>query len=209
MTGGNLPPYPRSGRLAAATSALLFAVVLSSGLAGEAKAEECQLVDKADGDTFKVFQIMGYRNIPDLGTHCVERLKIWYGHEFWPEGVPRKDDFDLGLPDRGRVERVATRSPEFGDITVLDIEHWPLEDDTFAQAAVDNYITVLDWFRKSAPADQDVGYYSMLPIRDYWRALKGEEHPKYKDWQEENDRLVELAGAVDIIENIACEGCSS
>ena len=199
MTGGNLLKRLQSRHLAMATSALLGAGILASCMTAEATAEDCQLVDKVSGEPFEVYQIMGYRNIPDLGGLCVERLKIWYGHEFWPQGVPRKDDFDLGLPDRDRVTRVAERSPEFGDLTVLDIEHWPLEDATFAQAAVDNYITVLDWFRKSAPADQDVGYYGMVPIRDYWRAIKGDEHPKYKDWQEENDRLVEFAAEVDVL----------
>ncbi|NJO37512.1 MAG: hypothetical protein HC871_07705 [Rhizobiales bacterium] len=82
---------------------------------------------------------------------------------------------------------------------MLDIEHWPVADPTFAQAAVDNYVTVLDWFRKSAPPDQQVGYYSMLPIRDYWRALRGQDDPKYQDWQEENDRLADMASAVDIV----------
>jgi len=165
----------------------------------QAVAEECQLIDKENGETFRVFEIFGYRNRPDLGSHCVERMKIWYAKEFWPDGAPHKRDFDLDLPDRGRVERAAMRSSEFGEITVLDIEHWPVEDETFAQAAVDNHITVLDWFRKAAPPDQQVGYYSMLPIRDYWRAVKGEESGKYRDWQEENDRLVPLADEVDIV----------
>jgi hypothetical protein len=171
----------------------------TSSLPGPVAANDCQLTDKESGKTFRVFEIFGYRNPPDLRPLCVEPLKIWYSSQFWPDGVPRKDDFDLDLPDRGRVERAAMRSPEFGDITVLDIEHWPLEDETFAQAAVDNHITVLDWFRKSAPPDQQVGYYSMVPIRDYWRAIKGEDHGKYQDWQEENDRLEPLAEAVDII----------
>lgn len=194
-----MPHMPSIDRALASVSGLLAVAIVAGCESGTALAEPCRLTDKESGDTFKVFEIMGYRNIPDLGSHCVERLKIWYGHEFWPNGVPRKEAFDLGLPDRDLVAGVATRSPDFGGITVLDIEHWPVEDQTFAQAAVDNYITVLDWFRKSAPPDQQVGYYSMLPIRDYWRALRGKDHPKYHDWQEENDRLVELAGAVDII----------
>ncbi|MEM9441911.1 MAG: hypothetical protein AAGA73_15825, partial [Pseudomonadota bacterium] len=94
MTGGNLLQWLQSSRLALSTPALLIAGVLTSCVTVEATAEECQLVDKVNGEPFKVYQIMGYRNIPDLGTHCVERLKIWYGHEFWPNGVPRKDDFD-------------------------------------------------------------------------------------------------------------------
>ncbi|MEM8948281.1 MAG: hypothetical protein AAGC99_03015 [Pseudomonadota bacterium] len=189
----------KADRAHAPSYALLLAAFLVACMPDRASADECSLVDKVSGKTFSVFQIMGYRNIPDLGALCVERLKIWYAREFWPDGVPRKDDFDLGLPDRDRVERVGMRSPEFGGITVLDIEHWPLEDRTFADAAVDNYLTVLDWFRKSAPPEQAVGYYSMVPIRDYWRALRGVDHPKYQDWQEENDRLVRMAEAVDIL----------
>jgi hypothetical protein len=178
----------------------LLAGLLASCAPGPAAAEDCRLIGKESGKPFRVFEIMGYRNPPDLaGSYCVESLKIWYGHEFWPDGVPHKRDFDLGLPERDLVERAARRSPEFGGITVLDIEHWPLEDETMAQAAVDNYITVLDWFRKKAPSDQQVGYYSMVPIRDYWRTQKGQDHRKYKRWQAENDRLVPMAGAVDIL----------
>ena len=196
--GGPMTLFSRKNR-AFAVSGLLLTAFLAACMTAPAPAVACKLTDKKSGKDFKIFEIMGYRNKPDLGSHCVERLKIWYGHEFWPGGVPRKDEFDLGLPDRDRVTRVATRSPEFGEITVLDIEHWPIEDRTFAQAAVDNYITVLDWFRKSAPPEQRVGYYSMLPIRDYWRALKGKDHQKYRDWQEENDRLLPMAEAVDIV----------
>lgn len=194
-----MPFGPKNSRTLTTCSALLLAAVVAACTPGRATSQECTLTKKASGETFKVYQIMGYRNIPDLGSHCVERMKIWYAHEFWPNGVPRKDDFDLGLPDRDRVEGVAARSPEFGDVTVLDIEHWPVEDQTFAQAAVDNYITVLDWFRKSAPPDQKVGYYSMVPIRDYWRAVRGSDHTKYQDWQEENDRLAPMAEAVDFL----------
>ena len=73
-----------------APSALLLAAFLASCMPGPAAAGECSLTEKASGKSFAVFQIMGYRNIPDLGAVCVERLKIWYGHEFWPGGVPRR-----------------------------------------------------------------------------------------------------------------------
>lgn len=194
-----MPLSSKRSRLIVVSTAALAISFFASCMPGQAKEEACRLTNKSSGETFKVFEVFGYRKKPDLGAYCVERLKVWYGREFWPDGLPRKDDFDLGLPDRGRVERVGMRSPEFGGITVLDIEHWPVEDRTFAQAAVDNYITVLDWFRKSAPPGQQVGYYSMLPIRDYWRALKGEDHRKYQAWQEQNDRLKPLANEVDIL----------
>ncbi len=180
-----------------ALSALLAVTV--SCAPNQATAADCRLTDKETGETFRVFEIFGYRNRPDLTSHCVERMKIWYAHEFWPDGAPHKRDLDLDLPERDYVERTAMRSPEFGDITVLDIEHWPVEDATLAQAAVDNHITVLDWFRKAAPPNQQVGYYSMLPIRDYWRAVDGKDSADYKEWQVENDRLEPLAEAVDIV----------
>lgn len=195
-----MKPHRKGRRFCLISGVLvLMTSVLASCATRQAVAEECQLADKASGKPFRVFEIMGYRNKPDLGTHCVERLKIWYGREFWPSGAPHKRDFDLDLPERRRVENAALKSPEYGKITVIDIEHWPIEDPTFAQAAVDNHVTVLDWFRKSAPEDQVVGYYSMLPIRDYWRAIKGKDHWKYQAWQEENDRLGPLADAVDIV----------
>ena len=86
-----------------------------------------------------------------------------------------------------------------GTVTVFDIEHWPLEDETYAQAAVDNYVTVTDWFKQATPPDQQFGFYGMVPIRDYFRAIKGESHPEYQEWQAENDRIAPFAAAVDIL----------
>ena len=161
--------------------------------------EGCQLTDKTSGKTFRMFESIRYRNKPDLFTYCVKPIKIWYDRTFWPEGAPNKRLKDLNLPQRGLVEDAAVDSDSFGAVTVLDIEHWPTKDSTLAQAAVDNYITVLDWFRKAASETQIVGYYSMVPIRDYWRALEGPASDDYQDWQKENDRLAPLAEAVDIV----------
>lgn len=161
-------------------------------------AEECRLIDKDTGETFRVFEQVRYRNTPDLLPHCIEPLKIWYSKTFWPDGAPSDDDFDLGLPDRDLVEAAAVSSPEHGPLTVIDIEHWPVHDAVFAQDAVDNYVTVTNWFKKAAPT-QKVGFYSMVPIRDYWRAIRDKDHRKYKAWQEENDRLGPFANAVDIL----------
>ncbi len=195
MQNGCTALRSRFGRGVVMLASLVFLATGSSAAA----TEPCRLIDKETGKTFRIFEIFGYRNKPDLLTRCVEPVKIWYGKTFWPEGTPRKKDMDLDLPERSLVENAALNSGRYGPITVLDIEHWPIEDETLAQAAVDNYITVLDWFRKAAPKEQAVGYYSMLPIRDYWRALKGPESSKYRSWQEQNDRLAPLAEAVDIV----------
>ncbi|NJO37511.1 MAG: hypothetical protein HC871_07700 [Rhizobiales bacterium] len=102
MAGGIMSPSSNISRAIGLSSALALAALVAACMPRQVAAEDCQLIDKAGGRPFAVFQIMGYRNIPDLGSHCIQRLKIWYGHEFWPGGVPRKDDFDLGLPDRDR-----------------------------------------------------------------------------------------------------------
>jgi hypothetical protein len=183
---------------AAKASALFMAMVLATPEILVA-AEPCQLVNKKTGKTFMMFEVLRYQNKPDLLDQCLKPLKIWYGHEFWPDGTPSRKDFDLSLPQRDLVEEVARLSPSYGPITVFDIEHWPLKDETFAQASVDNYVTVAEWFRKVAPPDQQFGYYGMVPIRDYSRALKGEGHADFQEWQAENDRLAPFAAAVDIL----------
>ena len=38
-----------------------------------------------------------------------------------------------------------------------------------------------------------------MPIRDYWRAIKGEGSEEYMEWQAENDKLKLLANVVDVI----------
>ena len=176
----------------------LFAMLLAIPEAALAT-EPCQLISKTTGKTFMMFESLRYRNKPDLLGHCLKPIKIWYGQAFWPDGSPSKKDWDLSLPQRDLVEEVARLSLSYGTITVFDIEHWPLEDETYAQAAVDNYVTVTDWFKQLTPPDQQFGFYGMVPIRDYFRAIKGESHPEYQEWQAENDRLVSFAAAVDIL----------
>jgi len=55
-----------------------------------------------------------------------------------------------------------------------------------------------DIFR-SENRDAQVGFYSDLPVRDYWRAIGNRDGAKYKSWQQENDTLSDLAEHVDVV----------
>jgi hypothetical protein len=183
-------------RAATASAFLLSFMVAAPELAA---AEPCQLVSKKTGKTFMMFETLRYKNKPDLLDYCLEPMKIWYGNAFWPDGTPSKKDLDLGLPNRDLVEEVAGRALDYGPITLFDIEHWPLEDEAYVETAVENYLTVTDWVKQASPAEQKFGFYGMVPIRDYHRALDGPDHPDYREWQAENDRISAFADAVDIL----------
>ena len=44
-----------------------------------------------------------------------------------------------------------------------------------------------------------VGYYSVLPVRNYWDALKGPGSSEYQNWQSLNQRAMDLASHVDVL----------
>ncbi|MEM7043370.1 MAG: hypothetical protein AAF543_11220 [Pseudomonadota bacterium] len=177
---------------------LLLAVLMAASETARAE-ETCQLVRKSTGEPFMMYEVIRYRNTPERLGYCLQPMKIWYGREFWPDGTPSRKAMDLGLPKRDLVQTVAKRSLSYGPVSVFDIEHWPLEDEDYADAAVDNYVTITDWFREVTPQGQQFGFYGMVPIRDYFRAIEGKDHGEYKEWQAENDRLTPFADAVDIL----------
>ena len=144
---------------------------------------------------FQVYEIMGYKGQPDLNDlYGIKPLKIWYSGKFWPAGTPRLNSLDFNLPSRRLVEDAGSKSP---GMSVIDIEHWPI-DDSHWERSVKNYLTVLDWFKAAAPAGHQTGFYSTIPVRDYWRAVSTDSS-KYRKWQRQNDLGMNLASGVDVI----------
>lgn len=143
---------------------------------------------------FRLFENMGYREgRPDLlKRYGIEHIGIWYGGSMWPGGTPGHGDFSL--PSRVTIEGLAKR--QSSGHCVLDIEHWPVDGgESEMSSSMENYLTVLDWYKSASGSDKSVGYYGVVPIRDYWSVLRGRDGA----WKKKNDRLRPLADAVDAL----------
>lgn len=57
---------------------------------------------------------------------------------------------------------------------------------------------MLEEFKKYTP-NVKIGYYGFPPIRDYWRAIKGDQRGGYQVWMAENMKLKPIADQVDIL----------
>jgi hypothetical protein len=80
---------------------------------------------------------------------------------------------------------------------VLNIERLPVVGaDATVQKSIDVLIEAVTSAKSVAPAAK-FGYYSLIPNRDFFRAIQGKNSAKYHAWQAENDRLKAVATVVD------------
>ena len=160
----------------------------------------------------------------DLDALGLVDIHVSYG-ELWQVDADGNVDYDRPWEDR--IRRIARDVQASGQKWVLDIEHWPTDVRADGEAAVrrtmDRLGEILDWIEDEAP-DVEVGFYGIMPIRDYWvtRNLdkaqdryddaiadgRGAGHllemlqkaqVKYDQWQAANDFLQPLADRVDFI----------
>lgn len=146
------------------------------------------------GTSFKVFDGRFDAGKPDLQRfgmlpiHVIDR-GIW------------NDEAHPSIPlNRDRVDRKVRSLPNDGAPIVLDIENFDpsLGDAKQARTAVGQLAAALATFRSAAPK-RLLGFYGILPDRDYWRAIKGPATADYRAWQVINDRSTPLVRSVDVI----------
>jgi hypothetical protein len=145
---------------------------------------------------FPVYDATDFAHKPDLTQYGLKRIMLVSSNLMW-EG--NKDPDHTSLPDRSRIIAFALLAKQSTGIVVIDIENWPVVGDPAAVAeSVKKYTTVAQWFKTPAPS-LEVGFYGLLPIRDYWRAIQDKGLPGYAAWQRENDRLASIAPSVDVL----------
>lgn len=155
---------------------------------------KCQNVTAENVDGFQVFDATAYGSKPGLTKYGIQPIRVIYGQEIWDD-VRNMDP----LPSHSKVRGLARQLAINNRIVVLDVEHWPVKPtDGDVADGMSKLLTLFRWFKDGAPSVQ-VGYYSLLPIRDYWRAIKPKDHPERIKWQSENDNLVPLADSVDAL----------
>lgn len=168
--------------IVAAIGCLMF---LERGLSAEAQA--------IGAAQFTVFDGTLYKDKPNLAEYGLTPISIMYVSSFYFKGDPRDD-----LPPRDRVDRLAKRLPA-NSWAVVDIEHWPVQGSPSVVAeSVHKYSEILRWVHEAVP-DLKVGLYGVLPMQDYHRVVRGQEHEAYRDWQRDNDRLSVIAVHADAL----------
>jgi hypothetical protein len=170
--------------------------LLSASLAWAADPSGCGPKMTADGTSrvspFVLAESFIFQEKPDISRYGIRTLKI-IDRGIWKDGQEGK------VSDSQRIRSVAKGLPTDDEPVVLDIESFNFAaDDAAAKRGVDALGTILEDFRAAAPGKR-FGFYGAIPVRDYWRAMKGSGSGAYGEWQAQNDRLRGLAKQVDII----------
>lgn len=114
--------------------------------------------------------------------------------DIWALNVPRS-----GPPDPDMVSRYTRSLKADGAPIVLDFEDFAV--DQSAELTADSVFRlrrILKAFRVAAPR-RPIGYYAYLPLRDYWRRIKGRDSPEFRAWQSQNDRVKPLERDVSML----------
>lgn len=137
---------------------------------------------------FRVFDATTFRDKPDLSIYGIEPVNIVYeGSVFMP------DKPSNSLPSDGSIKRVATAAKASQGISIIDVELWQ-----WLPNITELYVKLTQQLKIANP-ELKMGYYSIVPKRDYWRAKEGPSSEKYKMWQLENDQLQDIADCVDYL----------
>ena len=142
---------------------------------------------------FLWFDAMHLKNKPDLSRLGFRPLRMLYGQRFWAKGASKEQ------PHIDAVRAVARSASRRGELVCVDIEHWPLraDDDGVNQASLAKYMKVAHWMHEAEPGLR-LGFYGIMPIRSYWAIASGSEKRRAR-WRRQNEKLMPLAGAVDVI----------
>lgn len=128
-----------------------------------------------------------YQNKPDLSSVLNTKFIGINAPALYSGGVTQ------AMPTQAKVQQVAQSiDPVLYPLVMLDVEHWPMP------ANVQNLVTIGQWFKAALPSGVKFGFYSMAPIRDYWRSLNPASQD-FKNWQADNTKMQPLANVVDVL----------
>jgi hypothetical protein len=148
---------------------------------------------------FALYDAMAFVGKPDLSSFGIERNRIFYSAELWIGGLDRTNPDEPSIraaADTALDENVTAAVP-----IQLDIEHWATDTRTNTTGTVDasvaKLVQAIAWFKDQAPT-LDVGYYSIVPIRDYWSPVNQLPDP-IAAWRAANDYLAPIASSADTL----------
>ncbi|MBX3332637.1 MAG: hypothetical protein KF876_00860 [Nitrospira sp.] len=143
---------------------------------------------------FVVFDATLYKNKPSFSGYPIRPIKLLYESRLFPKGQPHD-----ALPPEGTVRSVAKELRGAPEGVVIDIERWPLKGDPkIVKENVGKILAILSWIKAEAP-DLQLGAYGTVPLPDYWRAIRGPGNKDFQAWQQDNDRLDEMAARLNAL----------
>ncbi len=149
-------------------------------------------IQPTQGDAFVVYDAMKSRFKPDLTQYGLQPIQVIYAGWLWEKGEARTE------PNLDRIRQVSNAlDPQIP--VCIDIEHWKVKGDLdLVEDSLRKLKYVADSFKLLNP-DAMIGYYGILPIRDYWRAIGAKGNRAKQQWVQENLRIKALAASVDIV----------
>lgn len=182
-------------RMQTVARSVLVALVLWAPSAAIGTAAPCQAEEAGTG--FPVFSLLHSNRDIDVSRFGFDTdIALAYSNQLWPEGDDREDPNPTYVRESLR-NRFGGSPPK---VIVLDVEHWPVGSDVSSSeraANIEKYIAVVDAARAALP-NVLFGFYSVLPVRDYWASVKGDADA-LKAWRAANAQLAALAEHVDFI----------
>lgn len=141
---------------------------------------------------FKVFDGTLYSDKPKLDNYGIESLKILYASSFWSKKQSREQIPDSKIIKALSQDVIADKNI----ILCLDIEDWKLNGDE-RSASLEKYKATINLF-KHYLKDTSIGYYGVLPERDYWASVKDNDKKKIR-WKNTNNDLLDFSKNVDVV----------
>lgn len=144
--------------------------------------------------SFRLFDAMLFSGGPDFSKYGFDRLRVVDDHELYKPGANEDEP-----PVMAEIQKIVAGGTGPGGIIVVDIENWPMTGAAPAVAASRRkYIETLDRFHKVAPK-MKVGLYSVLPERDYWRAIGAMGNAAHAEWVGDNAAAAPISSHVDAL----------
>ncbi len=173
--------------------ALALCLFGMSGAAASAAYDCDRLLTRPGGAKFELLFGSKLGSDDEIAALCLKRVPVIKEVHFRAKGTKDLTDVSSAMV-RSAITPYA-REP----IVVIDIEQWKTKgtDDVVADS-VTRFLSVLRAAQTQLP-DTKFGFYSMVPSRDYYRAVGDKGPAAYSAWQSENDRLKNLAVAADAL----------
>ena len=141
---------------------------------------------------FRLFEDIRYKNTPNFAAMGIEPVKLWYEAAFFTDKA-RPGDGNFNLPANSKVRAAASAAPA---VSCVDIERWwGGNGAAVPQAGLDAYKHVAEVYRAALSSGKKWGFYSTIPIRNYWAVIRGA--GDLEDWKLNNDKLKGLGELVD------------
>jgi hypothetical protein len=143
---------------------------------------------------FTIYDAMLHKGKPDLSILKIKPMPIIY------ESALLTTKSLSEMPNIKNISKASTiiNSSAF-DKAIVDIERWPVtgRDNNVKQSLSKYKKVVVDL--KSNGVNKAIGYYGVLPVPDYWRAVSKPGSSKFISWQSDNNRLQSLIENVDAL----------